>query len=65
MVKKNSVFIASSIDNYIADKKGGIDWLQMVPNPTGDDMGYFDFINSVDALIMGRNTFETVCGFDI
>ncbi|MCA0931428.1 dihydrofolate reductase family protein [Lutimonas saemankumensis] len=65
MEKRNKVFIASSIDGYIADKNGGIDWLQSVPNPDHDDMGYNSFINEVDALVMGRNTFETVCGFDI
>lgn len=65
MIKKNSVFIAMSLDGYIADKNGGIDWLHTYPNPDNDDMGYVDFINKIDALVMGRNTFETVCGFDI
>lgn len=62
---KNKVFIATSLDGFIADKDGGIDWLHNVPNPDGNDMGYGDFMNEVDALIMGRNTFETVCSFDI
>ncbi len=65
MAKKNSVFIATSIDGYISDKNGGIDWLQSVPNPDMNDMGYVKFINTVDALVMGRTTFETVCGFDV
>ncbi len=65
MSKKNSVFIATSIDGYIADKKGGIDWLHAIPNPGEDDMGYVAFMKDIDALLMGRITFETVCGFDI
>ena len=65
MNKKNSVFIAISLDGYIADKNGGIDWLHSIPNPKNDDMGYVEFTNDIDALVMGRTTFETVCGFDV
>lgn len=65
MNKKNSVFIATSLDGYIADKKGGIDWLHAIPNPDQDDMGYVAFNTEIDALVMGRTTFETVCGFDV
>lgn len=62
---KNRVYIATSLDGYIADKDGGIDWLEGIPNPDGDDMGYGDFMAQTDALLMGRTTFETVCSFDI
>jgi hypothetical protein len=55
MKTQNSVYIAQSLDGYIADKNGGIAWLDSVPNPEGDDMGYFDFANRMDALVMGRN----------
>lgn len=65
MSKKNSVFIATSLDGYIADKNGGIDWLHSIPNPDNDDMGYVEFNKEIDALVMGRRTFETVLGFDI
>lgn len=61
----NSVFIATSLDGHIADRNGGIDWLHAVPNPEGIDMGYRDFMSRADAILMGRNTFETVCGFDM
>lgn len=64
MNQKNKVFIATSLDGYIADRNGEIDWLLSLPNPDNDDMGYKEFISSVDALVMGRNTFEVVCGFD-
>jgi len=65
MEKRNSVFIATSLDGYIADKEGGIDWLHSTPNPDNIDMGYGEFNSQIDALVMGRTTFETVCGFDI
>ncbi|GMQ26564.1 dihydrofolate reductase family protein [Algoriphagus sp. oki45] len=65
MIKKNKVFIATSLDGFIADREGGIDWLHSIPNPEHNDMGYSAFISGIDALVMGRTTFETVCGFDI
>jgi len=65
MEKKNCVFIAKSLDGFIADKKGSIDWLNSIPNPEQIDMGYSEFMNSIDAIIMGRNTFETVCSFNL
>lgn len=64
MEKRNMVFIATSLDGYIADKDGGLDWLFSIPNPQQVDMGYTPFINQVDAIVMGRTTFETVCGFE-
>ncbi|AUS05302.1 dihydrofolate reductase family protein [Pseudotamlana carrageenivorans] len=65
MITKNSVFIATSLDGYIADKNGRIDWLNSIPNPDNDDMGYMAYSNTIDALVMGRKTFETVRGFDV
>ncbi|SEB36255.1 Dihydrofolate reductase [Tenacibaculum sp. MAR_2009_124] len=65
MKTKNSVFIATSIDGYISDKNGKIDWLNTIPNPSNDDMGYNEFMIGIDALVMGRKTFETVCSFDV
>jgi len=65
MNKKNKVFIATSLDGYIADINGGLDWLQSIPNPEMEDMGYAEFTKSIDALVMGRTTFETVLGFDV
>ncbi|MTI33099.1 dihydrofolate reductase family protein [Xanthovirga aplysinae] len=64
MDKKNMVFIARSLDGYISDRNGGLDWLNVIPNPEHEDAGYGKFIKQMDALIMGRRTFETVCGFD-
>ena len=54
-----SVFVGVSVDGFIARPDGGLDWL-----PTdGEAHGFDEFMASVDALVMGRNTFETVMGF--
>jgi len=65
MKKKNKVFIATSLDGFIADKNGRIDWLDAIPEINTIDTGYKEFMAQIDALVMGRSTFETVCGFDI
>ena len=56
---------AAVIRIIIADENGGIDWLHAVPNPDHEDHGYYDFMKGIDALLMGRVTFETVLGFGI
>lgn len=58
---KASVFIGTSLDGFIARPDGGLDWL---PSGGGEEHGYEAFIASVDALIIGRKTFETVLSFD-
>ncbi|GAB5534067.1 MAG: dihydrofolate reductase family protein [Rubricoccaceae bacterium] len=56
-----SVFIATSLDGFIAREDGEIDWLE---GWSGDgDCGYSDFIASVDTLILGRKSFEKVLSF--
>ena len=62
---KNIVYIATSIDGYIADKNGSVDWLHEIDNPTQDDMGFSQHMASVDALVMGRNTLDIVLSFGI
>lgn len=59
------VFIAASLDGYIADQHGSVDFLYKYPEPAGEDMGYNQFMSAVDALVMGRKTFETVLGFGV
>src|ERR1700722_18285928 len=59
---KISIYIAMSIDGYIARKDGGLDWLEY--GHVGDeDYGFKKFINGIDALVLGRNTYEVVSGF--
>jgi dihydrofolate reductase len=59
----NIVYIATSLDGYIADENGGLEWLHEAPNPEGSDFGFGAFMNRIDALVMGRNTYETVLTF--
>ena len=59
----NIVFIATSLDGYIADQHGNIDWLHAIPNPDGNDMGFGVLMDRVDAVVMGRNTFDIVMSF--
>ncbi len=62
---KCSVFIATSLDGYISRTDGSIDWLNKASNllPKGEDLGFQQFISSVDGMVMGRNTFEQVLSF--
>ena len=60
----NSVYIAASLDGYIATREDSLDWLTKIPNPTNDDYGYAEFINKIDAIVMGRGTFEKVLSFE-
>jgi dihydrofolate reductase len=59
----NIVYIATSLDGYIAKKDGDINWLHEIDNPNGDDFGYSEFVKTIDALVMGRNTYEKVLSF--
>ncbi len=56
-----SVFIATSVDGFIARPNGDLDWL---PAGGGEDHGYNEFIASVDAIVLGRKSFEKVLTFD-
>jgi dihydrofolate reductase len=62
MIALCSVFIATSLDGFIARSDGSIDWL---PTPTfdGEDYGYTEFFSSVDTLVLGRNTYELALTF--
>jgi dihydrofolate reductase len=58
---KASVFIGTSLDGFIARVNGEFDFL---PPGGGEPHGYHEFMDTVDALVIGRNTFETVLKFD-
>jgi dihydrofolate reductase len=55
-----SVFIGMSVDGFIARPNGELDFL---PPGGGEPHGYDEFMGSVDALVIGRGTFETVLSF--
>jgi dihydrofolate reductase len=58
---KLSVFVGTSLDGFIARPNGELDFL---PPGGGEPHGYEEFMASVDALVIGRNTFDVVLGFD-
>ncbi|HLA72137.1 MAG TPA: dihydrofolate reductase family protein [Steroidobacteraceae bacterium] len=58
---KGSVFVGTSLDGFIARTDGSLDFL---PPGGGEPHGYDEFIASVDALVIGRKTYETVLAFD-
>jgi dihydrofolate reductase len=60
-----AVFIATSLDGFIARQDGQIDWLNQanLAVPSGEDCGFAKFMASIDVLVMGRNTFEQVLSF--
>ena len=57
---KASVFIGTSVDGFIARQDGGLDWL---PEGGGEPHGYPEFMATVDALVLGRKSYETVLAF--
>lgn len=65
MKPEASIFIACSLDGFIAGPDGNIDWLNKANEvvPAGEDCGFQDFINNIDTLVMGRKTFEQVLTF--
>jgi dihydrofolate reductase len=58
---KASVFIATSLDGFIARANDDLDWL---PPGGGEEHGYEAFMSTVDALVVGRRTYEKVLTFD-
>jgi dihydrofolate reductase len=57
------VFIATSLDGFVARKDHQLDWL-MKQDTQGDDQGYSEFSESIDGLVMGRGSYETLLDFD-
>lgn len=59
------LYIATSLDGYIAREDGSIDWLDAVPNPDQIDHGYAEFYETIDTVILGRKTYEVILGFGV
>ncbi|NES86447.1 MAG: dihydrofolate reductase [Moorea sp. SIO2B7] len=59
---KTTYYVASSIDGYIAKEDGDVSWLEEL-GISMEDTGYDDFYSTVDALIMGRKTYEMIVSF--
>jgi dihydrofolate reductase len=61
---RNHVYIATSLDGFIARSDGSLDWLVNFPNPAGTDYGYSEFMSQIDVIVMGRKTYQTVLAFE-
>ena len=59
-MRKVILFIATSLDGYIASKDGSVDWLF-----TYGDYGTTAFIKTIDTILMGRKTYEQAVGFGL
>jgi len=62
MNRKLILYIAMSLDGYIAKKDDNIDFLSIVETPN-EDFGYSDFLRNIDTVIWGRKTFDKVLSF--
>ncbi|MGL5255281.1 MAG: dihydrofolate reductase family protein [Brevinema sp.] len=56
-------YVASSLDGFIADKNGNIDWLEQTPSD--GDNGYGEFIQQVGIIFMGGSTYRKILSFGI
>ncbi len=61
-MRKLKLYIATSLDGYIATEDGGVEWLDAYQSDE-EDYGYHRFYDSVDTLLMGGNTYRTILGF--
>jgi len=61
--RKVILYIATSLDGYIAREDGGIDWLQGDGSDPQGDLGYLKFYETIDTVIMGKTTYDQVLTF--
>ncbi|NQV72434.1 dihydrofolate reductase [bacterium] len=61
---KASIYIATSVDGFIARTDGSLDWMPQF-GASGEDYGYHSFMESVDALVMGRKTYDKILSFGV
>lgn len=59
-MRKAILYIALSLDGYIADSKGGIGWLDELSENHPGDYGYREFVSGVDTVVMGYNTYRQI-----
>lgn len=64
-MRKIRLYIATSIDGYIADIEGGLDWLSGYPITHELNYGYDRFFDSVDSVVMGGRTYRDILNMDV
>lgn len=60
MKRKVILYISQSLDGFIADKNGGVDWISGNDKNYESDYGYDDFISNIDTVILGYNTYRQI-----
>lgn len=60
---KVSVFLGLSLDGFIAEPNGELDWLGMVETKP-EETGYLELMSSVYCMVLGRNTCDSMLSFD-
>ena len=66
--RKIILYIATSLDGFIARENGELDWLpgsSGEEDPEANDCGYGEFIESVDTVLMGNKTYQQILSFDV
>lgn len=58
-----SIYLGMSVDQQIARPDGSLDWLERFNDPSAGDYGYSKFFSTIDTVVLGRSTFDTVLGF--
>jgi dihydrofolate reductase len=64
-MSKTVLYIATSLDGFIARPDGNLDWLTSTPNPESGDYGYTALLESIRIIIMGRRTYDEIIGFGV
>lgn len=65
-MRKVVLYIAASLDGYIARSDGSTEWLHdEIYTIKGEDFGYSDFLKSFDTTLMGHSTYQVILGFDM
>ncbi|PWJ43985.1 dihydrofolate reductase family protein [Sediminitomix flava] len=59
------LWIASTLDGYIARKSGSLDWLYAMENPEKSDYGYQEFYSQIGSVIMGRKTYDEILSYGV
>jgi len=65
MTSRLRVFIACSLDGFIAGPGGDLSWLPSPPEGSGEDYGWSGFIADIGCLLMGRGTYDAVDAMDV
>jgi dihydrofolate reductase len=63
-MRKIILYIATSLDGFIAREDGNIDWLTGFSSPEGEDYGYKDFLAGIDTTLLGYNTYQQTLTFE-